>query len=342
MKKKEKITHFRGNLLKESSPEAFNLLCDEFFLYDYNSIEISLKKSETPSNLYLSETLREEALNTSWYDYFLLIQLSLKKGIRIIDIGSGYSKGSLLSLVLGFTHFLSVELVPERIEWAINKAHELGLCTESFIIADILEIDLRSYDALFLYQPTGEFLTSFLNKVSKNSSQMIWAIESHGDLIPRLDLDSRLFNKEVLTTFSSMRHDSNLYSYKIKNSPLTELLSFESLLYQKKFIEIKAYNKIYGNYTWVSRTKGAFIDFINGLATLEIKGQRISLPQNLSSLELTDSLGPFQEFFTSLEIIIHEEREQRILKVITSPENALELSYSGKVNERDLSNWPSS
>lgn len=323
-----KLNKFKDQILKVKDPNIFNKICNEFFQYDYESIENKLTTSQADPQLYLTETLREEALNTSWYDYYQLITCSRKK---VLDVGSGYSKGTLLALTLGYNHFHSVEFVKERVQWAIDKAKELNLDISLFQCANALSIDLSSYDNFLIYQPTGRLLSEFINKLSVNENKEVWAIESHGDLIFRLEGDPRLINKEPLLTLSSKRHDQIVYSFKTKNSPLTPILKFENCLYSEKYIEVSDYNSIYGSFKWITSTKNAVIDYINGNATLEINKKRIVLKKELDSLKFISKLNDFQNKYLNERYIDFDEKKQRIIKVISSPENSLELSYSGKV-----------
>ncbi|WP_372655391.1 class I SAM-dependent methyltransferase, partial [Halobacteriovorax sp.] len=204
----KKINLFKDQLLLARDPAQFNEICSSFFNYNYTSVEEKLTNSSADPQLYLNEQLREEALNTSWYDYYQLIKYSKN---QVLDVGSGYSKGTLLALTLGYKNFYSVEFVPERIQWAKIKAQELDLDTSFFFSGDALNIDFSKYEIFLVYQPTGRFLTRFLNSLTQFENKEIWAIESHGDLIHRLDLDSRLIDKSALLELSAKRHDNTIY-----------------------------------------------------------------------------------------------------------------------------------
>ncbi|GEM_PF-6318349 len=325
---KKKIYNFKNELLKLHDPARFNTLCDEFFEYNYSSVEESLVDNAAPIELYLSEALKEEALNTSWYDYYQLMKYTNNK---VLDVGSGYSKGTLLSLTLGYGNIYSVEFVPERIQWAITKALELNLDTSYFKYADALSIDHSEFDIFLIYQPTGKFLTSLLNKLTIFDDKEIWAIESHGDLIYRLSLDTRLIHKKQILSLSSKRHDNSIYSFKTQCNDLTPLLEFEKSLYSKEYLEYSDFNSIFGKFSWIMSTKNAFVDYIDGVATLEVNGKRITLEKELSNLKFVSSLNNFQKKYLNQSYIDFKGRRQRIIKVISYPEDSLELSTSGRI-----------
>lgn len=339
MKKNEKIQEFVSRLIVESDPSTFNSLCDDFFQYSYSSVESMLTESNSNPELYLENNLEEQALNTSWYDYYQMICLSKKLDITVLDIGSAYSKGTLLSLVLNFSNFTSVEVVSERINWAKKVAASLGLNTNKFIVSDSLEIDLSQFDVLYIYQPTGRFLTKLLDKVTrKNNQQYIWAVESHGDLIPRLDSDSRLTKKKVQLSFHAARHDRNLYSYSVIRNETSPFINFERALYSNRFVEVRDYNSIYGEFRWITKAEKGFVDFQNKTIVIELNGKRINVKEeDLSNFSFPASIGVFVMKYINSKKVIYKNKEQRIIRIITSPKNALELSSSGKVYEEQLS-----
>ena len=149
-----------------------------------------------------------------------------------------------------------IRCILRRINWAKKVAASLGLNTNKFIVSDSLEIDLSQFDVLYIYQPTGRFLTKLLDKVTrKNNQQYIWAVESHGDLIPRLDSDSRLTKKKVQLSFHAARHDRNLYSYSVIRNETSPFINFERALYSNRFVEVRDYNSIYGEFRWITKAE---------------------------------------------------------------------------------------
>lgn len=331
-----KIKKFNQEILNLESPDDFNEACDAFFDYQYESVENSIRRDESLPNLYLKNQLNEEALNTSWFDYRQIISLAIDNNLKVLDLGSAYSKGSLLAQAMGTNNFYSVEYIYERISWALKKANELGHQTKQYINADALNIDLSSYDVIFLYQPTGRFLSSLLNRVSQNNGQIIWAVESHGDLIHRLKLDSRLSYMNNELKLASQRHDSFMHSFTVNTKPVNTIVQFENELYNSRYILFKSKNDIFGSFTWIKKANECYIDFIDGIATLNTGGARLKVTKEHSNIEFTDKINQFQEWFLGKEYITYKGREQRIIKVISAPQDALELSLSGWVNKKDL------
>ncbi|WP_417336677.1 methyltransferase domain-containing protein [Halobacteriovorax marinus] len=334
-----KIKKFNLKLEQIDSPKEFNNYCDDFFNYHYQELEESLTLESSDENLYLTERLREEALNTSWYDYYQIIKFT--KGKRVIDIGSAYSKGTLLAQCLGEESFHSIEFVEERIKWAVDTAQALGLDTTQFIIGDALDFDYQSYDYFFIYQPTGFFLSKLLNELTQYTHARIISIESHGDLITRFKYDNRLSGPQVILELDASRHDQGLYEFQILKSELRRELILEYQLYNSTYLQVDAYNSVYSNFSYILNLKNVLIDYIEGHPSIVLNGIRINIEREFENLKVRSSLTDFEKDYIDKDHLVYEQKSQRILKVITAPEEALELSSSGRVERRNL-NLPSS
>jgi hypothetical protein len=314
------------------SPSEINDFCDSFFSLGYQDVESKLTSDNELDSTYSGENLQEEALNTSWADYFLMITYLKDKNLKMLDLGSAYSKGTLLCEVMGIDTITSVEIVSERVQESKRVLERLNLSSDRVLNMDALSIDLDSFDVYFLYQPVSFFLTKLLHKISLQKTKKLWAIESHGDLINRISLDSRFNQRKKLLDFSSARHNQGLYEFVIDNSDLNELSILEDKLYKAKCALIRTEVKNIGPIEWLLPTSSVEIDYLNNEQAIYLNGRKfLSSCCNDVILEIDPVLNSSWQKYIEKSYITYNGREQKVLKHIVKPENTIELSKDGIV-----------
>lgn len=150
--------------------------------------------------------LQAEALLTSEED-FRAIFSELPDSQSWIELGSGHGRGPLLfaSLYPQKTS-IGIEFESARFEISQQLKHTAGLSNVEFIQADLLNCSIPVGDVYFLYFPTGIILDRILHELGSRTGEFkLIAIESHGDLLPRLRKESWLRTiKEI--PLHSLRH----------------------------------------------------------------------------------------------------------------------------------------
>ncbi len=150
--------------------------------------------------------LSPEALYTSAEDLDLLLRHHLVTG-TFADLGCGAGAAVLTYAMLHpDRRSVGVEFDAARAQKARALAHEFGLTNVNIVEDDLLTAQIPEADVYFLYFPTGPVLDRVLEELYR--SQRIFrllAIESHGDLLPRLEFESYLELREEIPLVSA-RH----------------------------------------------------------------------------------------------------------------------------------------
>lgn len=157
--------------------------------------------------------LNASALQTSYLDFYQIFQYIPENAV-IVDVGSGYSRGTLLAQKLG-RKCIGIEAVEQR----VTACQKLLTHKEDIIHADITDENfcLPVGDYYFIYLPHGKVLYQTLKKIQKIATGRkvtLVVIESHGNVIEYLDAQDHWLvkRKETLTT-SLPRHDTKIYFY---------------------------------------------------------------------------------------------------------------------------------
>ena len=327
------ITLDLKDLFLLNSSTQVNEIFDNFFDIQYEQIEQQLEHGSYENSAYAGENLKEEALNTSWYDYLLMLRVLIQRNATMIDLGSGYSKGTLLSLALNEDRIISIELVKERIAQACSAAIKKDLRTDFFHQGDALNFDLSLYDTYFIYQPVSSFLSKLLDKISNNPGSKIWAVESHGDLISRLEIDSRFTFKEEVLQLSSKRHHPSLFEYITNSSEKNSVITTESEAYESTCALIGSTLASIGEIKWLTGTSTLEIDYLDNLQTISINNRRFNSKNNSDEIiEFDPVLENDVQEYLKLTHIEYNGKVQKIMKHIIHPKNTIELSISGIVS----------
>ncbi|WP_127713935.1 hypothetical protein [Halobacteriovorax sp. HLS] len=317
------------NKLKD---KEFNEFCDQYFNFLPSKIEAQLRPSIDQSSTYAGEKLEDSALSTSWYDYYKMILLLEDNRKTMVDLGSAYSKGSILCHALGLQSISSIEVIEQRVAYSKGILKELSLENSLIHHENALTMDLSQYDIYFIYQPVSNFLTSLLDKICLNTKKVIWAIESHGDLISRLELDTRLENESKLMDLNSPRHLPYLFQFHICHSNSNQLVDMERRLFEAKYITIETDLYRFGKIRWCVKVKNIDIDYLNNVQNIIINEKRFSgLDLQNKIIEINPTLSEQQIYYLDQEYLTFEGKEQKILKHILYPKNYVELLSSGLV-----------
>lgn len=164
------------------------------FSTDYESVE-KLVSDQLGSYKGLSA----EALLTSAEDFKAIFE-ALPDTKIWIEPGSGHGLGPLL---FAFLHpdksAVGIEFESPRFEASVLLKKESGLTNVTFECLDLLDHDLPIGDTYFFYFPTGMVLDRILFFLKQRTDHFrLIAIESHGDLHPRLNKESWLkFVKQI-------------------------------------------------------------------------------------------------------------------------------------------------
>lgn len=170
--------------------------------------------------------LSSEALLTSEQD-FLAIFEALPQIQYWVEPGSGHGLGPILFAErFPSKKSVGIEFEKARFDESIKVRDMKNLSNVEFHHWDLLYHDLPLGDAYFLYMPTGMVLDRMLDQLSHSSHDFVLiVIESHGDLIPRLNKESWL-KCQMEIPLSSVRHYQNAVVFRKAGLPTESLHSY--------------------------------------------------------------------------------------------------------------------
>ncbi len=268
--------------------------------------------------------LSKEALSTSVEDFAAIFSSPLIQG-TFVDLGCGTGEGVLLyGLTFPERQGIGIEFEKAR----IDVARSFSLPNTTFLEGDLLNMDIPKGDTYFLYFPTGPVLDRILSELYLSRHQFhLIVIESHGDLIPRLELENWL--EEISEVqLSSTRHYSKAKIYKRLPVNRSEKLFPFTLSYQEKFLLMAD--------DWVGETFG--MEWTTG-ERFELKTPPRTIQWNdVKKLMISEDFTMLERMAISLrrEGELAFELPDRILtgfirKIILNPTLALEISNGEKV-----------
>lgn len=150
--------------------------------------------------------LSEDALLTCEEDFRSIF--SCLPDVTIwVELGSGHGLGPILFASLHPDKAaIGIEFETARFSVGENYKNESRLKNVQFINADLLTCDLPLGDVYFLYFSTGIVLDRILCELGKRTDYFkVVAIESHGDLLPRLSQENWLRSVQKIP-LKSARH----------------------------------------------------------------------------------------------------------------------------------------
>lgn len=214
--------------MSSSSPPSW-----ESFNFDFSGAEVSVSGSEGSY-----QGLDPRALCTDPADIFSIVTDPLIRG-DWVDLGSGFGH-TVLSYATIFPDrmALGIEREPSRIREAQRLAREKNLSSARFIQGDLLTVKIPEAENYFLYFPQGHVLDRILSELTKlKRSFRLVAIESHGDLFPRLERERWLeLKKEIPLT--GKRHSAFARIYQ-NTGEEQELAGLHRYSFQKKYFLLR-------------------------------------------------------------------------------------------------------
>ncbi len=196
-------------------------------------LKAELEISDTPESY---RGLSLEALCTPIEDLLQIFEDPLVVG-SWVDLGSGFGH-SVLAYAERFPErkAIGMEIEFARIEVARALAEVRSLPCQ-FIEGDLLTDPIPYGDIYFLYFPQGHVLDRILSELSKKKDFLLIAIESHGDLFPRLQKETWLDIVREVPLTSMRHHPSARFFRPNKNSRV--LAGLHSYSFHEKIFLLK-------------------------------------------------------------------------------------------------------
>ncbi|MCM2349906.1 MAG: class I SAM-dependent methyltransferase [Bacteriovoracaceae bacterium] len=280
--------------------------------------------------------LKEEALYTGREDYLRLFNHPLTAG-TLVDLGCGAGEGCLLyGSLFPDRKAIGVEFEKARIEFGQRLRTQYKLDNVDLILADLMSDHIPVGDTYFLYFPTGPVLDRILHVLyhSPNKFRLI-AIESHGDLIPRLNLENWLTFKAAVPLHATRHHpDAHLYEHNFQERD-SSLLPFE-LSFKDRYLLIKENEELWiGNSRGLEWTCDDRFELLTPPRTIFWKNvQSISDGKDFSALQkLAIALRNEGELEFST---LNKKIIGTIRKIIIAPSFSLEFSTGEKVEWKQI------
>lgn len=178
------------------------------------------------SNPYLYGQLGLAALQTSYLDYQTILN-ELEPHETLVDLGAGYGRGTFLAHAQN-RKCISIELSSQRYEIARSRGVELGIDPRLFICADLSSHPLPMAEAYYLYFPNNSVLLEILSKLyllNPRRAIRLFVTESHGDLLPTIEMFKGVFKLVKTFPTSLPRHHSQIHCFQVINQqPLTNIV----------------------------------------------------------------------------------------------------------------------
>lgn len=278
--------------------------------------------------------LLKEALLTSKEDYEAIFS-SLPEIRKWIEPGSGHGLGPVMfAKCYPDKSAIGIEFERSRYEASEALKRREAISNVQFFHEDLLNFDLPRGDAYFLYFPTGMVLDKILFEIgTMDSGVRVIAIESHGDLLPRLEKEKWLQKvKEI--PLSTLRH----YPYAVvynKVGPYQYSLHGQSFL--KKYLLIKDDN----GEKWLGESFGLEWSRNNEF-NLQLPPRTINSEQiiGIFTLEEVEKIYHFALYLRRLgELRIETENAQhsgQIRKIFISPCFKVEISTGHQLEWKQI------
>jgi SAM-dependent methyltransferase len=336
---------------------------DKALGFDFDKTERNLQESaHNYRDSYIDDKIKSLALQTSYLDFIQIFTfLDLKPNEHFIDIGAGYGRSSfLINMLFNKTRSTAIEHVRSRVQASKDAAIKYHIPLRSFQCEDILKSDytLPIGEYYFLYLPIGNLLFKVLNDLKSKAhtkSFKIIAIESHGELINRLEKEKWLSQGPCELESISPRHDNKVYIYEVNRNGLSTadslLQKIERLHFLKEsnfqiLIRDKDINSN-DSYIWSASSKELEFNLLND------KEIKLDLKYPQRSIKIKDIVDidnstypPFyfeRENNLNIRIKTIQNSNLRIAgyvrKIITSPLLIIEFSSIGRVSHSDITYW---
>jgi SAM-dependent methyltransferase len=280
--------------------------------------------------------LSTTALYTSHEDLERIFSHELIQG-SFLDLGCGSGETSLYYGSL-FPERQSFGIEFEESRLKIGEAFKARhlIKNVTFYYGDLLILPIPEVDTYFLYFPTGPVLDRILTSLYKGQKSFrLVAIESHGDLFPRLDLENWLSIKAEIP-LTSPRHHSHARIYeRFFESRSDDLYPF-TLSYEKAYLLIEEDGK-----TWIGETFG--LEWTSGDRFELLTPPRTISWKNVKKMMLSSDFDQETQMIVKLRregSVVITTRDYRyegfIRKIIVKPTFGLEISNGKKIEWKDI------
>lgn len=272
-----------------------------------------------------------EALYTSIDDLTSIFRLDLLRG-DFVDLGSGVGLPVLVyGLLFPKRKSTGVEFQQERVSVAWTLQKSLALKNVDFVHSDLMNTPIPDGDTYFLYFPTGPVLDRILSELYKKPHDFnLLVIESHGDLLPRIEKENWL-TLEAEIPLISKRHYPMARVYRrefVERSP--DLAPFE-LSFKPMYLLVRE-----GEDRWVGETFG--MEWVSGERfNLSLPPRTIHWTSVDTVLSIEDFSPPIQELLGlrkkgEVRIIWDDKVHQgSIRKIYLPPKFLIEISSGEKL-----------
>lgn len=274
--------------------------------------------------------LLAEALYSDPEDLSRIFQSPLVHG-NLIDLGAGVGLSCIIyGMLFPERKALGIEFEPSRLDFARRMAEELQLPNVSFELADLLRISIPKGHTYFLYFPTGMVLDKILQDLYLSQETFILiAIESHGDLLPRLERENWLELVEEIP-LKSERHYPKAKVYQRLLSARDDQLILHQHSFKRNYLLVDEGEQWIGETYDLEWSKDDQYDLKIPPRTISFNNVRKILSEDEIAPEVMQAI----ELRRLGEIVIRTKGttlQGYIRKIIVSPSFRLEISTGEKV-----------
>jgi SAM-dependent methyltransferase len=205
----------------------------ELFKFPHDSVEGEVSERDG-SYAHLSP----EALYTSLDDLIKIFKHPLVQG-SFLDLGCGTGRGSLLyGDLFPERKAFGIEFEMARMQVGLDFQARFNIQNVTLLHADLSNCEIPVVDTYFLYFPTGPVLDRMLLDLYQRGHDFrLVAIESHGDLLPRLALENWLELTDTVE-LNSLRHHPCAHIYKRTGTGRDERLRPFELSFKHSYLMI--------------------------------------------------------------------------------------------------------
>ncbi len=279
--------------------------------------------------------LEQQALLTDISDY-LNIFSHFNDVTSFVEFGSAYGHGPLIfSRLFPSAHAIGIEFEEVRFNTAVTLKNNFNLNNCEFVLADLSTAKIPPADLYFLYFPTGPILDRILFELSQMTHQFhLIVVESHSDLIPRLEKETWL-TEDFEVPLVSKRHYSKA---KVFSSGGLKISSYFDFSFKEKYFMIRDID----NSIWIGDSLGLewhskdYLTLLNPPYT--IHENQVQAMVEFSSFNLPTQHLIKLRALGGVKIESHLKHFQGFIrKIYIDPHFLIELSTGERINFDDLS-----
>ena len=243
--------------------------------------------------------LSPEALYTSDEDLKRIFQHELVRGTWV-DLGAGDGRTvNHYARTFSDRKSIGIELDSQR----VKEGHVDKPVHAQLIQGDLLTCEIPEGDTYFFYFPTGPVLDRILSELAKMKRPFrIVAIESHGDFLPRLDLENWL-TRESEIPLTSPRHYPHAVIFETNAEERSSGLLPFTLSFIERYLLIRE-----GDKTWIGDSKGLEWHSSSRFTLLH--------PPRTIDFESVDKILTFDELDAVTRLVVRI-RERGEVKIVT-------------------------